>query len=320
MAENTKISWATHTWNPWIGCSRVHTGCVNRYAEAMQGRLGVTWGSNGTRRRTAESTWRKVESWNRKAAAELREYRNGRGAAPPDRPRVFSSLCDWFEEWTGPIATSEWSEAWWYNGAMVDPPTGGVSQQIGYRPLMMADVRSDAFAVVDRCPNLDFLIATKRPENVRRMWEEKPQHLYRTPCDVEHRDNVWLGYSASDQATLDAGLPHLLACLDLVQVLWLSIEPLVGPVEIPTHLCRDDGPGCFAHGRLREWISWVVVGGESGPHYRPCEIEWIESIVDQCRAAGVPCWVKQDCGAKPGQQGRIPDRLWKVKELPCWRN
>jgi protein gp37 len=46
MAENTKISWADHTFNPWIGCSRVHAGCVNCYAEAMAGRLNVHWGPN----------------------------------------------------------------------------------------------------------------------------------------------------------------------------------------------------------------------------------------------------------------------------------
>jgi protein gp37 len=63
-------------------------------------------------------------------------------------------------------------------------------------------------------------------------------------------------------------------------------------------------------------ISFLVCGGESGPGHRPCKIEWIESIVEQCRAAGVPCWCKQDSGPRPGQQGRIPDELWRVKQIP----
>ena len=57
-------------------------------------------------------------------------------------------------------------------------------------------------------------------------------------------------------------------------------------------------------------LDWVVVGGESGPHHRPMNIAWLESMVDQCRAAGVPVFVKQDAAPKPGKQGRIPDRLW----------
>jgi protein gp37 len=51
MAENTTIAWCDHTWNPWIGCSHVHTGCENCYAERQQGRFGVHWGPHGTRRK-----------------------------------------------------------------------------------------------------------------------------------------------------------------------------------------------------------------------------------------------------------------------------
>ena len=309
MAETTKIEWATHTWNPWIGCTKVHTGCKNCYAEAMQGRLGVEWGPNGTRRRTAESTWRKVEAWNRwdhkcmncgymcfhlgEHPGEVRS-RCCNANAVPARPRVFPSLCDPFEDWSGVIRD--------HKGLTMHTPDG-------QRYLLMSDVRRDFFALIDRTPNLDWLLLTKRPENVRRMWPlfSGGVHRYSSvpnellgPQVVSHQyqPNVWLLYSASDQATLESGLPHLLACRDFVPVLGLSLEPLVGPVELPTHFCRDDGPGCFAHGRLREWISWVVVGGESGPNARPCNIEWIRSIVQQCKSARVPCFVKQlgaDC-------------------------
>jgi len=65
-----------------------------------------------------------------------------------------------------------------------------------------------------------------------------------------------------------------------------------------------------------EGISWVIVGGESGPQRREMRIKWLESIASQCRRADVPLFVKQDSGLKPGRQGRIPDELWRLKNFP----
>jgi protein gp37 len=62
-------------------------------------------------------------------------------------------------------------------------------------------------------------------------------------------------------------------------------------------------------------ISWAIVGGESGPRFEPCEVDWIGGVVEQCRAQGVPVFVKQDAGRWPGRQGRIPAELW-VREFP----
>jgi protein gp37 len=168
-------------------------------------------------------------------------------------------------------------------------------------------VRRDFFALIDRTSNLDWLLLTKRPENVLRMWPARDfgrATMQSVMDSADHpggyyRPNCWLLYSASDQASLDAGLPHLLACRDLVPVLGLSLEPLIGPVLIDL-----DG------------IDWVIVGGESGPGFRPMVIDWVRSIADQCAAAGVSCFIKQDCGRKPGQQGRIPDDLWSLKQFP----
>jgi len=60
----------------------------------------------------------------------------------------------------------------------------------------------------------------------------------------------------------------------------------------------------------------VIVGGESGPGARPMPLDALESISEQCTAAGVPLFVKQDSGRKPGQQGRIPNDLWAMKQFP----
>jgi len=69
MAENTKIEWADHTWNPWIGCTKVGAPCDNCYAEdLMAKRYGrVTWGNDGDRVRTSASTWAQLRRWNRLA-------------------------------------------------------------------------------------------------------------------------------------------------------------------------------------------------------------------------------------------------------------
>lgn len=320
MAENTKIEWATH-FSPWLGCSEVSIGCARCYAKAMAGRLGVKWGPNGTRRRTAESTWKQVERWNRLAGSAKpamepslggREA-EGQGDERAVRPRVFPSLCDPFEDWPGNVL-------------------GPVGR--GWR---LDDVRSDFFALIDRCPNLDFLLLTKRPENVRRMW------LSRQPSPDEYKDgrltlyreNCWILYSASDQQTLDAGLPHVLACRDLVPVLGLSLEPLVGPVDLRGPLglltfsekavirCMPQGdeyPDPRAGKTVKTYpakLDLVIIGGESGPHARPMDLDWLQSIADQCSAANVPLFIKQDSGTKPGQQGRIPNHLWDRKELPA---
>ena len=90
MAENSKIEWTHHTFNPWMGCSKVSAGCKNCYAEAMMDhRYGkVKWGPDGTRRRT--KTWAEPLAWHRLAKA------NG------VRQRVFcASLADVFEDFAG---------------------------------------------------------------------------------------------------------------------------------------------------------------------------------------------------------------------------
>jgi protein gp37 len=96
--------------------------------------------------------------------------------------------------------------------------------------------------------------------------------------------NVWIGTSIEDQATADERIPELLQTPAAVR--WVSAEPLLGPVN----LCSAAMP------KWRESapeLSWLVCGGEAGPLSRPCRVEWIRSIVEQCKAAHVPVFVKQ---------------------------
>jgi protein gp37 len=268
VAENTKIQWCDHSWSPWIGCSKIGSGCANCYAEAdFDKRRGMAkWGPHGTRVKTSASYWRQLIKWNEKAEASGK------------RPRVFPSLCDVFEQWGGEILRS--GKTLWCDG----------------RPMTMNDVRCDMFDLIDETPNLDWLLLTKRPENVRKMW---PHWQAQTIYEPRRLNNVWLIYSASDQQSLDAGLPHLLTCRDLVPVLGVSLEPLIGPVDLSAYIGGEyvGLPGDTMHASYNAGIDWVIVGGESGPLARPCDRQWIYDVTVQCKRAHVPCFVKQ-LGAK----------------------
>jgi len=258
MATNSNIEWTNHTFNPWRGCTKVSEGCAHCYAETMSKRnpsvLGV-WGKNGQRVVAAESYWRQPSAWN-KAAAKAGE-----------RHRVFcASLADAFEgEDTMPA--SEWRK--------------------------VQDARRRLFAIIESTPHLDWLLLTKRPENIPAIL---PRYWNR-----DGLDNVWLGCSVENQATADERIPHLLRCPAAVR--FLSCEPLLGPIELnPAWLSTDATDICPACGDIEcncGTIDWAIIGGESGAGgARPCDVAWIRSLVQQCKAAGVPAFVKQ-LGSKP---------------------
>lgn len=316
MGTATKIEWTDNTFNPWRGCAKVHTGCANCYAEREAKRFpdnrGI-WGPNGTRVLASDAKWREPLKWNRDAEKA------------GERTRVFcASLADIFEDWQGNIVDVKGKQ--WHqcdscvhpNGKFareaVKPLGGGKFYEHGcgehFRPLTLNDVRTDLFKVIDDTPRLDWQILTKRPENIRKMWPTPiAAHLYGSPGQLLRarelsrvygtkwhafplsRPNVQLLYSASDQETFDSGYGHLIGCGgDLAPVIGLSLEPLIGPIVVPQRLLNAI-QGTSQHGK--RFIDWVIVGGESGTHARPCDIEWIRSIVAQCKAAGVACFVKQ---------------------------
>jgi len=141
----------------------------------------------------------------------------------------------------------------------------------------------------------------------QRFW---PRELY----------NVWCGVSAENQHWADIRIPALLDTPAAVR--WVSLEPLLGPVDLTwcagvNAIDRDwmGWPG-GGTGAPHPLLDWVVAGGESGPGHRPMDIAWLESIAAQCELASVPLFVKQDSGARAGQQGRIPDTLWSLKQFP----
>jgi len=247
MAENSKIEWTDHTFNPWMGCTKVSPACKNCYAERdMDHRYGkVQWGPNGTRVKTSVDNWRKPLRWNRDAQEKGVRY------------RVFcASLADVFEDWDGPMLT--------HTGEQYE--------------LTMAGVRRELFQLIDNTPNLDWLLLTKRPENITELWVGGT------------RSNVWLGTSIENQEWADKRLPHLhhVKRQGFVNTTFVSAEPLVGPIML-----KGEQDGLTYNHLGRMGIDWVITGGESGPDARPCKPEWFQSLRDQCVAAGTAFHFKQ---------------------------
>jgi protein gp37 len=166
------------------------------------------------------------------------------------------------------------------------------------------EYRKEAWDIIRKCPQHTFQILTKRPERINR---------HTLPFDktesggimYSNLPNVWLGTSIGSQN----GLSRLYALVNSVWrgVKFLSLEPLHGPIDFRIHSCDKCNNPVFDHG-----IDWVIVGGESGNEngqyrYRECKIEWIESIIDQCREFGVPVFVKQ-LGTHLSNQLKLSDR------------
>jgi len=292
VGENSKIEWTDRTFNPWMGCTKVAAGCANCYAERDMDKHyhKVQWGPHGTRVKTSEANWRKPLKWNREAEAA------------GERKRVFcASLADVFEDWQGAIHTS--------GGQVVGHRFANefVAAVNEFVPATMDDLRRDLFALIDATPWLDWLLLTKRPENIRRMIHANPAHRIwkmrpedHGPRNPFYRGNVWLLTSVAEQCDADRNVPELLKCRDLVPVLGVSAEPLVGPINFETMttdppnsgFALTDGFGRF-DGEPPSLIDWVIAGGESGPNARPMHPEWARSLRDQCQAAGVAFHYKQ---------------------------
>jgi protein gp37 len=183
--------------------------------------------------------------------------------------------------------------------------------------------QAKAFERMALLPHHQFLVLTKRPDRMRNFAEE----VVRTGWP----DNVWAGVSVESQGYdwRIEQLSHVPA-----KVRFVSLEPLLRPVDLRPWLrcptCLGDGiyengrdeeiyacPHCGPDG-IRNKIHWVIVGGESGPGARPMNPEWVRSIRNQCREAGVPFFFKQwgeyaPRGVTPGPEyGQMVPRMEKV--------
>lgn len=153
------------------------------------------------------------------------------------------------------------------------------------------------FALLDAmatAPMQTFQVLTKRPERCPGLidkwlaWNGLPK----LP------ENIWLGTSAENQRYLDERLRWLM--LAQAQVRFLSLEPLLGPIEI-----GQSSP-----------VDWVIIGGESGSKARPLDVDWVSDILEQCKAANIPAFVKQLGSHWAGETGAIHSKGGDPDEWP----
>ena len=280
MSEKTKISWCDSTANFWEGCTKVSAGCQNCYAEARDKRFtgGKLWG-HGAPRRKSKSAVAECLRWNKKpwicencgeaSAASGEKYETAFchhcGVCDEfHHRRVFSlSLGDWLD----PEVPVEWFV--------------------------------EMLQTVKDCDRLTFILCTKRPE----LWHERCLAALRWDENNNHKDaefhawllawlagegrkNIILLTSVENQKAADDRIPALLKIPSACR--GLSLEPLLESVDVSPWLTAGGDGG----------LDWLIIGGESGFNARPCNVDWIRSLVAQGKAAGSAVFVKQ-LGARP---------------------
>lgn len=159
----------------------------------------------------------------------------------------------------------------------------------------LRDPRARLFDALHRLGSrISPLLLTKRPE----FMVEEVQRLGLPAA-------AWVGVTVEDQRRADERIPWLLRVPAAVR--FLSCEPLLGSIDLGLlgTIPKDIAPRYTA---TYEAIGWVIVGGESGPKARPMHPDWVRSLRDQCREAGVPFLFKQWGEWAPGNDEADPDR------------
>ena len=143
--------------------------------------------------------------------------------------------------------------------------------------------RDDFYWLIMQTPYLDWLIVTKRIGNVAKMWPS---------ITTNALPNVRILITVCNQEEADRDIPKL---LELPCKNGVSYEPALASVDWSRFqpFCRGGTVTQAARGILSGAISWVIIGGESGQKARPFDLAWARSTVAQCKAAGVPVFVKQ---------------------------
>jgi len=281
----TKIEWVRNpdgtkgeTWNVVTGCTKVSEGCRNCYAERMAKRLAGRYGY-------------------------------------PEQPHQFDVTLH-ADKMDLPLR--------WKKSRMVFV----CSMSDLFHKDVPTEYIARAWAVMHSSSKHTFQVLTKRPRRMRKFlancgeWEGWITHDGTPPTSyggtgivVGDDDNwplrnVWLGTSVENQAAADERIPWLLQTPAAVR--FVSCEPLLEAVNLSqpyvdylegwdveaVHVCGGDERVCYqrcpeAQQYQTERLDWVICGGESGPGARPMKLDWARSLVQQCKSAGVPVFVKQ---------------------------
>jgi protein gp37 len=174
----------------------------------------------------------------------------------------------------------------------------------------------DLFALIKKTPNLDWLLCTKRPENYDRLDGGSDPETGGV-LNVWPK-NVWLGVTVENQEAADLRIPLLLKQDAVVR--FLSMEPLLGPVDLSAYMGGPYValPGDEVVANHNEGIDWVIVGGESGDKARPFDLTWARDLKKRTQEAGAAYFLKQ-LGAKPGVVvDPYPIKHWKGADPAEW--
>lgn len=276
-AKGSKIEWTDDTWDPLEGCTPVSKGCDNCYAARLVG-----------------TRFRHLPLY-----AGLAE-----GGVFTGVVRLVPERLDQPLRWRRPRLIFVDSRADLFHDKVPD------------------EFIARVFAVMAMAPHHTFQVLTKRHARMRAVLSSPEFHsLVAAAAPIYGRDpdlaqdyvtttwplpNVWLGVSVETQQWADIRIPALLDTPAAVR--WLSCEPLLGPVDLAGYLprradapwypveCRHGYDGCPLCDRAlapADAISWLVVGGESGPGARPMHPAWARSLRDQAVRSGVPFHFKQ---------------------------
>lgn len=135
--------------------------------------------------------------------------------------------------------------------------------------------REKLWSLIEQTTQLDWLLLTKRPEQILKM----------APWKNSWPENIWIGTTVEDQECAEKRLPHLARVPAVVR--FISAEPLLSDLNITKWLGSS--------------INWVITGGESGPHARPSSPSWFRNLLLQCMQSNVPFHFKQWGDWAPGQ-------------------
>lgn len=275
MGEITGISWTDHTFNPWIGCMKVGPACDGCYAEALMGEGG------------------------RYARVEWGAPGKGVGTRARTAPGNWKKPLTWDRK-----AREAGERRFVFCASLADVFDNAVP----------AEWRRDLFDLIRATPNLIWLLLTKRPGNIVRLFRGAPlagDRQIKGAVDFQWPRNAAIGCTVVTQEEADRDVPLLLKAKAALNpaFAFLSMEPLLGPVDL-TRLATLQFRGAEYCDALtgQTWgmfgepaarvggVDWVIAGGETdqGKHKaRPASPLWYRDIRDQCAAVGVPFHFKQ---------------------------
>jgi protein gp37 len=267
MGKDTGIEWADHTFNPWMGCTKVSPACDFCYAEKLvTGRMGLPlWGKDAARKETSLSYWNQPFAWNRAA-----QYAGVRA-------RVFcGSLCDVMEDREDQALSRMRADLW---------------QMIPGTPWL------DWLLVTKRPQNF--------PRFLPARWLESPLPNVWGMTTVESAEYLWRVDELLKVPFAVRGLSMepLLGPVDLRPYMWPMHWHWDGRYPTPA---AAKAAGAYAELKPQALLSveacnhllgprngWVIVGGESGADARPTNPRWVRSLRDQCVGSGVSFFFKQ---------------------------